>query len=323
MMTENADREKMGGKPVVLKDVKTVINFKSGFQKKLLCDGLTFSLGNSCQYSCSFCYVAPLMREGGSEDAHFNQVTRRRNGLAILESQLLDNKGRPKFANDGPKVIYASPLVDIASNMELVRETIQACQMILAFTSWHIRLLSKSSLLPKVAEGLGTEDARRRVIYGFSTGTLDDGMARAFEEGTAKVSMRLKALHHLQDAGHRTFGMICPSLPQQSYADFARACADALRVEKCEHVWAEVINVRGDSLHRTYKALHEAGYITEANALVEVSENRDAWETYAQDTFSGYAINDRYDRKLRFLQYVTKANRDYWQSEVGRGAVLL
>lgn len=319
-------RERMGGKPVVFKDAKTVVNFKSGFQKKLLCDGLTFSFGNSCQYSCSFCYVAPLMREGGSEEAHFNQVTRRRNGLEILQAQLR-GKHNPKYLNDGPKVIYASPLVDVASNMELVRETVEACKIILADTSWHIRLLSKSNLLPKVAEELEgfclSDEARRRMIYGVSTGTLDDGMARAFEEGTAKVSKRIEALHQLQDAGYRTFGMICPSLPQRSYEKFARDCADALRIERCEHVWAEVMNVRGASLTRTYKALHAAGYVWEANALLEVSEHKDAWELYARDTFSGYALDDRYNGKLRFLQYVTKSNQDYWQTEVERGAVLL
>lgn len=319
-------RERMGGKPVVFKDAKTVINFKSGFQKKLLCDGLTFSFGNSCQYSCSFCYVAPLMREGGSEEAHFNQVTRRRNGLEILQSQLRDKRFIPKFHNDGPKVIYASPLVDVASNMDLVRETVEACKIILSDTSWHIRLLSKSNLLPKVAEGLEgyclSGDAKRRVIYGFSTGTLDDGMARAFEEGTAKVSKRIEALHQLQDAGFRTYGMICPSLPQRDYYAFARDCADALRIENCEHVWAEVMNVRGASLARTYKALHDAGYAWEANRLKEVSD-KDAWEEYARDTFAGYCLDDRYIGKLRFLQYVTKATREYWETGAETGAVLL
>lgn len=68
-------------------------------------------------------------------------------------------RGRPKFrtlAGGQPdrRVIYASPLVDVAGNLELVRETVEICRVILELTNWQIRLLSKSNLLPKIAEGL-------------------------------------------------------------------------------------------------------------------------------------------------------------------------
>ena len=144
---------------------------------------------------------------------HSDVVIRRKDPLTVLESQLLDRRGRPKFLKkiNDKRVIYASPLVDVAANMELVDETVAVCERILEFTHWQIRLLSKSSLLLRVAENLPPE-SRERVIYGFSTGTLSDRLARSFEEGTALVSKRLKALHTLQDSGYRTFGMICPSL---------------------------------------------------------------------------------------------------------------
>ena len=52
-----SERATMNMKPVFTVPTKTVINFKSHFYKKLLCDGLTFTAGNACVYSCAFCYV--------------------------------------------------------------------------------------------------------------------------------------------------------------------------------------------------------------------------------------------------------------------------
>jgi DNA repair photolyase len=324
------ERTTMNGKPVRWAPAKTVINFKSGFQKKLLCDGPTFSLGTACAYSCAFCFVpaAMLKTTGLTEDQHMQTVIRRENALTVLERQLLDAKGRPKFLN-GPKLtIYASPLVDVAANMDLVRETIDACKLILSLTSWHIRLLSKSNLLPKVAEGLeghcGTEEARKRIIYGFSTGTLDDNLAKAFEGGTPRVSKRIEALHQLQDAGHRTFGMICPSLPFQNYGFnvWAEEVAHQIRAEKCEHVWAEVINVRGESMERTVKALRDGGFEDDAMEVEKVSTDRNVWERYARRTFEAHRGHYK-PNQLRFLQYATNDTRAFWESQQEDGAVIL
>lgn len=323
----------MNGKHVVTMPSKTIINFKSGFQKKLLCDGMTFSTGTACVFQCSFCYVPAAMRKLTklTEDGHMAVVIRRENALELLQRQLRDHKGRPKYENDEPKVIYASPLVDVAANMELVRETVEACKIILADTPWHIRLLSKSNLLPKVAEGLegfcGSDDARARIIYGLSTGTLDDNLAKAFEQGTPLPSRRIQALHDLQDAGYRTFGMICPSLPMENilhYDAFADAAAAAVRPSVCEHVWAEVINVRGESMVRTCNALRNAGFRREAERLQEVSTDKSKWEAYAQETFDAHAYRSHYrPGQLRFLQYVNNDNRAFWESEQENGAVLL
>ncbi len=396
----------MNGKPVFTVPAKTILNFTSGFAKKLLCDyyqplhaqsskgcvgGITFTAGTACAYSCSFCYVGPAMRkqeswlkEHGVEGKHEDVVIRRENPVEILRRQLKNAKRK-----DEPLVIYASPLVDVAANMELVLETVELCQVILEETQWHIRLLSKSNLLPKIAQALegsagsagsapvpganetvpveqspsricsgGTPSvatgtvalpvsiARQRIIYGVSTGTLDDKLAQAFEQGCPLVSKRIQSLHWLQNNGFRTFGMICPSLPQwgpedrrwemevrqsgfpedgvvPSYAKFAQDMAAAIRAERCEHVWAEVINVRGESFIRTEAALNNAGYGAMADELHRVSVDKAEWEQYSRATFLGHASVPANEGKLRFLQYVNNDNRDFWQAQEARGAVLL
>jgi DNA repair photolyase len=319
----------MAGKPVIEVDSKTVINFNSGFGHKYLCDDLTFTAGSACVFSCSFCYVEDLMRKNPHKlpnpEDHQNLVIRRRNPVEVVRSQLTYRDGSPRFADPNDRrVIYASPLVDVAANLELARETVAIAREILELTHWQIRLLSKSSLIKVVARELAPY--RQRVIYGLSTGTLDDRLGAAFEKGTALVSKRIQALHELQDEGFRTFGMICPSLPQRdaaAYRDFAEQAAAKLGTRHCEHVWAEVLNVRGDSMLRTCNALREAGFHEHAARLAHVSVDREAWEDYSRQTFEAHARIYEGQDKLRYLQYLGRGTRPYWEAQKARGAVLL
>jgi DNA repair photolyase len=339
-MTELVQIERMNGKPVYYVPAKSVVNFDSGFGHKLLCDFLTFSAGSACAYECSYCYVTDLMRKSphlqNVRDQHTEQfpdqsvpshseiVIRRRGVLDALRHQLT-LRGKPRFTEDpsDQRVIYMSPLVDVAANPTLCEETVEACRLILELTHWQIRLLSKSSFLPRIAKSLGRANgARKRVIYGVSTGTLDDNLARCFEEGTALVSKRLESLHWLQNNGYRTFGMICPSLPSDNYEKFSNDICEAIRVDRCEHVWAEVMNLRGESFTRTISALRSAGYEREAHLLELVTDNQIRWEAYARNTFESHTKSIP-AKKLRFLQYVTASTRSWWEQQQPRGSVLL
>ncbi len=335
----SSDRSLMNGKPVLTRPARTIINMKSGFAEKLLCDGPTFSLGDACAYSCTFCYVPSMMQKAGympKGQRHESIVVRRENALLVLDAQL---KSIKQTEREKPLVIYSSPLVDCAANMDLVRETAQACTQILLRTEWHIRLLSKSNLLPKLAKLLLETDrspdwhrlVRSRMIFGVSTGTLDDAQSAAFEKGCPKPSKRIQSLHQLQDEGWRTFGMVCPSLPQQDYVAWAQEIHEALRPHYLEHIWAEVINARGASLTHTVSALHHAGYEWQASALQRVSQDPTAWEDYARQTFRAHAHTlycmdqTRFHQqpRLRFLQYVTSNTRWWWEENTNHGAVLL
>jgi hypothetical protein len=218
--------------------------------------------------------------------------------------------------------------------MELLRETAEWVNFILDNTFWQIRLLSKSNLIHKLVEDKMVPDKTKpgsqwshhqRLIFGFSTGTLSNDLTKAFEKGTALVSKRIERLHWLQDEGFRTFGMICPSLPQENYEAFSKEMGDALRPEKSEHTWCEIINVRGESFKRTYEALLGAGFQEDAERLKSVSDGPQAqqnWEQYARQTFEAHAKNLPAG-KLRFLQYVDRTNATWWDAQRNRGAVLL
>jgi len=338
-MTPPAERETMNRKPVLYREAKTVLTLPSlEFQKKLLCDGITLNLGDACAYSCEFCYVGAAMTKIDKPllDLHNSRnhstlgfsdvVIRRRNPIELLRGQLLKTDGSPIHSNRrDQRVVYSSTLVDVAANMALLRETAEACNLILEHTHWQIRLLSKSNLLHKLVEDkLIPERHHQRLIFGFSTGTLDDRVAKAIETGTPLVSKRLQSLHWLQDRGLRTYGMICPSLPQTDYRKFSREICEAIRIDRCEHVWAEVINLRGNSLIRCLASLRNHGLIAEAEQVAAVSGtgSGERWEEYARATFLAHTENVPAN-KLRFLQYVGGTSADWWSPLREKGAVLL
>lgn len=316
--------DKMNGKPVYVVPAKSVLNMKSGFKHKLLCDGPTFTAGSACTFSCSFCYVSDLMKKSphlaGITEKHEEIVIRREGAVEALHQQLT-TRGKPRFPDPADnRVCYASPLVDVAGNVILRDETVDAVRLIMELTYWHVRLLSKSNLLPSIATAL--HSYRDRIIYGVSTGTLDDNLAKSFEIGTALVSKRISSLRWLQDNGYRTFGMICPSLPQADYSSWARGMYEALRADRCENVWAEIMNVRGESMVRTVDALRNAGYGDDADRLQLVSTDADAWEEYSRETFIAHAPLYR-PGQLRFLQYVSAKTKPWWTEHVDAGAILL
>src|ERR1039458_1435524 len=147
----------------------------------------------------------------------------------------------------------------------------------------------KAPFLGRIAAAIPTR-FKQRVIYGLSTGTLDEALARAIEPDSPLLTKRLEALKELQQEGFRTFAMLCPILPQDPVA-YAKEAAKRIDFAACEHVWAEVLNRRGASMQRTAQALEEAGLTTWAQRLHRVfgTSSTPAWEAYGRDTFNALA----------------------------------
>ena len=134
----------------------------------------------------------------------------------------------------------------------------------------------------------------------------------------------------LQDHGFRTYGMLCPILPQAAgeHRAYAELAISKIRPDRCEHVWAEVLNERSGSTQKTVAALELAGLNAAAVALAAVSgkANGAAWEQYARDTFLALAAampRNAAGPKLRFLQYESRATERWWRKQIPDGAVLL
>lgn len=224
---------------------------------------------------------------------------------------------------DDHRVIYAFPIMKAGTSLESAEETIEVCKTILSLTGWQIRLLSKSSILPQVAEAI-PEKWKWRMIYGVATGTLDDALAPALDGGVGKYSDRIESLHQLQDMGCRTFGMISPILPQEDYDQYAKAMVKAIRFDLCEHVWAEMINPEDQSFNQTLENLSQAGFGKKVLELQELSDeyHKREWEAACRAAY--FALVGCIPRgKLRFLQIIARSQWYYWDYERGQGAVSL
>jgi DNA repair photolyase len=251
---------------------------------------------------------------------HSDIVIRRADALTVLEQNLTKI---PEAIRRSSQVCFTSSTVDPVGNMDLMRETAAGMTAIFEQTDWDVRILSKSNLFPKLV-GHIPERFHQRIIFGVSSGTLDDRVARVIEAGTALVSKRIECLHWLQDHGFRTFGMICPSLPQRDYDKFSREICQAIRIEKCEHVWAEPMNLRGESFKNTLAALNHAGLHDAREMLQDVCGigKKDSWDNYAKATLLAHQKNIPIE-KLRFLHYPTQRSLTWWRSHAHKGAVLL
>ena len=141
----------MNGKPVLYREnIRTVLTDPSAaFAEKLLCDGLVMNLGDACVFGCTFCYVEEQMRKidkaildgynAGQRlidpdhvDLGFQDVViRRRSAIPVLAGQLVRKDGSSQYPDpDDHRVLYSSTLVDVAGNLELLRETAAACNLI-------------------------------------------------------------------------------------------------------------------------------------------------------------------------------------------------
>ena len=331
-MMNAALREKMNGKDVLHHECKSVLTPSPAFAEKGLCTGYVLNFADSCCFSCPYCYVESEARRRIHETLngrkHQDVVVLRtcdgQDGLAMLETNLKELAHHKKTAKE---VFFTATHADPAANMEFVRKTAAGIIRICEETNGDVRILSKSNLLAELVK-LVPKEYHQRMILGVSTGTLDDDLAKSIEVGAPLVSQRIKSLHWLQDNGFRTFGMICPNLPlegdQEAYDKASREMCDAIRVDRCEHVWAEPINVRGDNMAATIEALRKAGYNAEADNVERIfaDGNEAVWDDYAKATFTAHAKNIP-PEKLRFLHYPTQESLPWWKENEKKGAVLL
>ena len=243
-------------------------------------------------------------------------VVRRSNVVSKLRTEI-----RAKEKKRTGETIFMGPLVDPAANIELADETVELIKVIMEETDWDVRLLSKSPLITRIEEKLNPE-YRPRVIYGVSVGILDDNIGRVVEENAPLVSKRLAALKELQAKGCRTFVMLCPVLPLEEPAAFAKRAAEKIDFGACEHVWGEALNSRGEAFDQVIISLERAGFADGANSVKGVIKDGTKREQYARDLFEALA-GVIPATKFRFLQYVSKKSKTWWLEREGTGAVLL
>lgn len=286
---------------------KTGIAETKGFQKKQLAD-FACNIGNICHFGCTFCYVPSVVtKQKGVQNIlkqghDWNEVSHYRTKENLIKCVERDLK---KIKPGDRRVVIFCTTCDPCATEEHADITSSAIRMIMQLSNLKVRVLSKSTLIGEIAKEL--DEYRERIIYGLSTGTIRPEISASIEGNASPVLERIKTFQFLQNAGYRTFGMLCPIIPSE--LPYLKNLVEAINPNQCEHIWAEALNVRGKSLVKTRDQLKEDGLEEDALLLEKVMGNKSSWRDYAKDLF--FKVREELEEhgvaeKLRYLQYVTR-----------------
>lgn len=297
------------------------------FEKKLLAK-YAVNIGNMCDFGCTFCYVPVVttkhkpiqdILKGGNSLGEFSSYRDPKNVLATVRRDL---KSKKLKKNDNSEVFFCTTC-DPCSTLEHTETSIEAIRAIFLGSKLQVRILSKSSLIKHVAEEL--VDYKDRIVFSLSTGTSLPEISASIEHFASPIEERVETLHWFQDNGFRTYGMICPVLPSE--VENTSQLLRQVRPQFCEHVWVEALNVRRKSFVNTHNTLMASGLNEHAAELQRVmgAGNKKHWVEYSKKLFLSFQqqLKDMGQlQKLRFLQYVTKYDRAFFESQEGAVCLL-
>jgi hypothetical protein len=112
--------------------------------------------------------------------------------------------------------------------------------------------------------------------------------------------------------------MICPVLPSEKGR--VKDLLDQIRPEFCEDIWVEAINDKGTSLTNTKAALMKSGLDWPSSAMTSIMTSKNAWRQYAKDLFLAFQREFKKRtilHKFHYLQYVTKADKEFFSGQPG------
>ena len=305
---------------------KTGIAETPAFKKKKLAD-FSCNIGNNCKFRCAYCYansvtlkqkyIQEVLKNGYSMDDF--SLYRERNSVLDCVSKDLN-----KIDSGDNRIVIFCTTCDPCPTPYDTETTKETISLIMTNSDLQVRIFSKSTLLVDLA--LSLEEYKDRIVYGFSTGTIRNDISVCIEEFASPVQERLEALKYLQQRDYRTFGMLSPILPSEmKYVD---ELIDTVNPIACEHIWAEAINYRGESLPSTRDKLIGSGFQNEAEEINQLIGNTSNWREYCIKLFikiRNKLISLNQLDKFRFLQYPEKSKdfADFFCQHEDEGAVYL
>ena len=190
-----------------------------------------------CEHACKYCYASFMKRFTDHPEPW---------------GEFVDAKEWPPLCGAGRyagKEAFIGSVTDPYQPCEEKLRRTRALLEQLAGSGMKISIQTKSDLVLRDLDLIRQfPDAR----VGFSVNTLDESF-RAEMDRAAPISRRLAAMKALHDAGVRTTCFISPIFP--GITD-AAAIIDAT-LDRCNLVWLENLNLRGDYKARILAWIHE------------------------------------------------------------------
>jgi DNA repair photolyase len=323
---------------VRIPSIRNPISPSPGFAKKLLADYKLDRLG-LCEFGCRYCSSnhGNYLRINRSR---FADLTEEQLGIRAtpahnpklmfdfadfagkLDAQL---RRKPTDWGSGQSLVYSMLTDGFSPSLVRSGETETTLQTVLARTGFRIRVLTKNAIVGSDYWIRFFNAYRDRFVIGLSIGTMDDTWANRVELFTPPPSRRIIALHHLQDAGTPTYGMLCPVLPDMLEGNRLESLVDEIRPDRVEHVWAEPFNDRANWKQvRSGYAPMSAGYKW-LKAVYEGGQKH-LWSEYATELYvrlRDKARREGWLNKLRYLLYEGGINKSHAEHFRGLRGVLL
>lgn len=177
-------------------EVKSVLN-KTKQRDSWFLDDYTLNLYSSCSFNCLYCYIRGSKYGTNLEES----VSVKTNAIEILDRQLYNRAKKQQY---GFIVLSSAtdPYIKIEEKYEMTRQALE----IIEKHKFPVHMITKSDLIERDFDLLHKIDENailpndlsktlgRGTIITFSFSTLDDGVAKIFEKGATKPSLRLKAV---------------------------------------------------------------------------------------------------------------------------------
>jgi DNA repair photolyase len=193
-----------------------------------------------CAHRCTFCFVRAFERlaDRPSDDRYGTSIRIKTNLPDVLRREL----GRRSWRRETVAVGTATdPYQPAEGRWRLTRAAIG----ILGEASTPFGLITRGPLIVRDVDVLAGAACRADVSVTFSVPTLDAGIWRRTEPGTAPPRQRLRALRTLIDAGIKANVGMAPILP--GLTDDPRLMADVVRAARdagATSVWANVLYLK-------------------------------------------------------------------------------
>jgi DNA repair photolyase len=210
---------------------------------------------NGCLFACMYCYAAQIARWKHPDEIWGTYLDVKVNAQELLKSELF--KLEKKFGKKDFGSIFFSSVTDPYVGLEVKYQLTRKCLEVLADFDYqgNIVIQTKSPLVTKDIDIL---KRLKKVTVGFTVTTLDDKVSRFLETKAPPVSLRIKALKDLHDAGIDTYAFIGPILPYfTNNADKINQLLDKLQEVGVREVWFEHINLSPKIKTRLYQFLRK------------------------------------------------------------------
>ena len=283
------------------------------FAKKGLAN-FAINVGAKCGHDCTYCSTGCTLRHRVVfQNVNENPFDR---GYAIV-----DDEAPTRVATDAKKIdpkkrklAQLCTLTDAWAPETLASKLGRKClEAILNESDWHVRILTKNAAVENEFDLL--EKHRERVTVGLSlTGTPDkEKVVSSIEPHASLISDRMRVLKKAHKMGLRTYGMLCPLMPEiadspaqiERLVEFVLACG-------AEEIFSEPVNPRGRGLIYTQSVLLQNGFEREAIAVGRIRKKKE-WGQYAIDLLRNIQTavkNCGCPDKLRFLFYPSKLTKE-------------